>query len=308
MSKITVFLESKKKQRGKDSGLELHERIPANTTVMGLKQLVGERVKLSPHRISLSFKDSNKVVNASPNTPLAEAGIMDGTQLWFKDFGPQIGYRTVFIVEYAGPLFIMMLYALRPELLYGEGAQSQPFSDVAKMGVACWIAHFVKRELETLFVHKFSHPTMPLFNLFKNSIYYWSFGVLCGYTLCHPLYTPTENETAVMAGLVIFIISELGNLLVHIQLSRLRPSEGSTLRPIPKGFLFSLVSCPNYTFEALSWVGFSLMTSTAFGWLFCFMGAAQMFAWAQKKHIGYIRTYGKEYKNLRRKAMIPFLA
>ena len=64
-------------------------------------------------------------------------------------------------------------------------------------GVVAWIAHFVKRELETLFVHKFSRPTMPLFNLFKNSIYYWGFALAVGYPLCHPQYTAPVNRNQV---------------------------------------------------------------------------------------------------------------
>ena len=31
---------------------------------------------------------------------LADAGIVDGTELNIKDLGPQISWRTVFIVEY----------------------------------------------------------------------------------------------------------------------------------------------------------------------------------------------------------------
>lgn len=35
-------------------------------------------------------------------------------------------------------------------------------------------------------------------------------------------------------------------------------------RDVPSGPLFALVSCPNYTAEVLSWVGFSIMTQVRF--------------------------------------------
>lgn len=38
---------------------------------------------------------------------------------------------------------------------------------------------------------------MPLFNLFKNSMYYWGFALMVGYPLCHPDYTQPESELQV---------------------------------------------------------------------------------------------------------------
>jgi very-long-chain enoyl-CoA reductase len=70
--------------------------------------------------------------------------------------------------------------------------------------------------------------------------------------------------------------------------------------------LFALVSCPNYTAEVLSWVGFSIMTQVAFSYAFTLVGFAQMAQWALDKHRGYLKS-DKEYRKLGRKAMVPFL-
>nr|CAH8862982.1 unnamed protein product [Trichobilharzia regenti] len=63
-------------------------------------------------------------------------------------------------------------------------------------------------------------------------------------------------------------IGEWGNFCCHLTLKRLRPA-GSTVRkipyPMPGWFLtrmFNLVACPNYTYEVLSWIGFTIMTQT----------------------------------------------
>ena len=202
-------------------------------------------------------------------------------------------------------MVFVLLYALRPTFLYGADS-SQEYHWVAKLGIACWLIHFLKREFETLFIHKFSRPTMPMFNLYKNCAYYWLFGAFIGYPLCSPSYV-APKDTQVYTGLAIFAACEIGNLICHIMLSNLRAAEGSKKRPIPTGFLFNFVACPNYTFEVFSWVGFSIMTQIPFAYIFTLVGLYQMSDWALKKHKEYKKTYDKEYTSLGRTAIIPFI-
>lgn len=129
----------------------------------------------------------------------------------------------------------------------------------------CWSIHYAKRLLETLFIHRFSHATMPLRNLFKNCSYYWIFAMYVAYHVNHPWYT-APKQFQFLVGLVTFVLCELGNLSIHLALRDLRPA-GSTVRkiPVPTNNLFTLlfnfVSCPNYTYEIGSWIGFTIMTS-----------------------------------------------
>lgn len=231
---------------------------------------------------------------------LAEQGVTAGTVVTFKNLGPQIGYRTVFYIEYAGPLAFILLYYLRPSFIYGS--QVANYSQAQKTLVGLFAAHFVKRELETAFVHKFSRPTMPLFNIFKNCSYYWTFAACIGWVLCHPSYT-APSETQVMTGSVAMILCELLNFAVHMQLSLMRKGDGDQSRKEPTGPLFALLSCPNYFFEVLSWVSFSYASNIAASWVFTLAGFLQMAQWALKKHSGYKKQNPKTHK----KAIIPFI-
>lgn len=275
--------------------------ISATATVADLKKEY--RPKVSVHRKALKFTPagSDKGVNLENEKTLISYGIKEGSEISYKDLGPQVGYRTVFVVEYAGPIAFMALYASRPSFIYG--ATVAPMGSTQSLYVVLFLLHFVKRELETFFVHKFSRPTMPLMNIVKNSVYYWSFAAVIGYALCHPQYTaPTHGlENIAAAAWALF---ELGNLLVHLQLGGMRKEEGETTRNVPKGPLFSLVSCPNYTFEVLGWAAFSLGTNLAMSWVFTLVGLAQMTDWALKKHKGYVKA---DPSNKKKKSIIPFV-
>lgn len=230
-------------------------------------------------------------------------------KVYIKDLGPQIGWGTVFILEYAGPFALYCLVSLRPWIFYGDVAKGTSLSTTANIALICWSVHYLKRIFETLFVHRFSHGTMPIMNLFKNCGYYWGFTLYVAYHVNHPLFTPPSLIMQV-AGLALFIICELGNLSIHILLRDLRPP-GSKVRKIPVPTanpltkLYNFVSCPNYTYEFGAWLGFTIMTSCVPAGLFALAGLYQMTVWALGKH----RNYKKEFPNYpkNRKSILPFI-
>ena len=76
----------------------------------------------------------------------------------------------------------------------------------------------------------------------------------CGWSVYfHPFPSPYR--------LPLFQFAEYSNFLTHLNLRSLRP-EGSRKRAIPYGYGFNWVSLPNYFFELLGWVAFSVMTGS----------------------------------------------
>lgn len=209
----------------------------------------------------------------------------------------------MFIVEYLGPLLIHpLVYYSRP-LIYGTSA---PPSRLQTLSLILVTLHFLKREYETLFVHRFSLATMPAMNIFKNSGHYWIFS---GINLAYWIYAPTaptagpSNPLITYAGLALFAIGEIGNLITHIELKNLR-RPGSTERGIPRGLGFDLVTCPNYMFEAMAWIGIWLVSWSLSTGLFVVIAVGQMAVWAQKKERRYRKEFGDKYKR-KRFAILP---
>lgn len=175
--------------------------------------------------------------------------------------------------------------------------------------------HFFKRILETLFVHRFSHATMPFRNVFKNSAHYHLLGgVVLAYAIYSPTYSATssyivrtirDKPTFLRVGAAIWLFAELSNLHTHLTLRALR-SPGTRERAIPYGYGFSFISCPNYFFEIIGWVVIAGMTGSWAALVFLVAGAVQMAIWATKKHAAYKKDFGKKYPK-ERKALVPFL-
>jgi len=287
------------------------EDVSPNDTVLSVKQKLSDRVGKGVERLALRIEPKGKglrdeelvsVLGLSASNP----------QLYVRDLGPQISWKTVFMMEYAGPLFIYPLFYFRPSIIYGIDTK-RPIEQVVTIALLCHSFHYAKRLFETEYVHRFSNATMPVTNLFKNCTYYWGFAAFMAYFVNHPLYTrPTFSPWQVWLGLAGFIIGELGNFSIHLLLRNLRPA-GTKERKIPYPdanpltLLYNYVSCPNYTYEVMSWTSFIIMTQCLPVALFTLAGFIQMRVWAIDKHRQYKKEFGASYPK-GRMPIIPFLS
>lgn len=188
-------------------------------------------------------------------------------------------------------------------------AQDRALAATATIGAALWTAHFVRRTLEAVLVHRYSKPRVAAADYLTEYIYYWGFAAWIAWSLtATSLRAPWPLFQAL--GLTLFVAGEAGNARAHVLLRNLRSVKGNE-RPIPHGFLFERLSCPHYFCEILSWLGFNLLTGTLAGVSFMLVGGLILAAWARTRHIAYQRAFdgqeGREKYPVTRRALIPFL-
>lgn len=310
------------KPKGKVSKLQPYVELQNDDDATVLLESVARHTGLSKLRIRISTKapdgkdpSSDKkdyVLHSSDK--LASFASNEYVLCYVRDLGPQISWRTVFLLEYLGPIII------HPAFYFGY-YQDASKTTVQTIVFVCIMLHFVKRVLETAFVHKFSLTTMPIRNLFKNCAHYW---VLSGFLVAFFTYAPQDWTSS--GGLDAFLYSsntfewdlptalvlaavwafaEVSNGIVHLNLASLRPA-GSKERRIPYGYGFDKLSCPNYFFEAWGWCILCVLSMNWSLWVFNAVGSLQMYFWALKKHKRYLKEFPDYPKD--RRAFIPHVA
>ncbi|KAH8818835.1 3-oxo-5-alpha-steroid 4-dehydrogenase-domain-containing protein [Flagelloscypha sp. PMI_526] len=284
--------------------------VTPETTVGGVKSSIAAAFpKFYTSRQKIALNTDKKAL--SDDTKISA---LNG-ELTVKDLGPQIGWKTVFLIEYAGPLVVHPIFYHFSKTIYG---QEVPHSDLQKLIYGMVMVHFVKRELETMFIHRFSHGTMPFFNVFKNSFHYH---VLSGLFLAADIYRPKfsltsdyiigtyrENPQVLQIAAGVWVWAQLSNFWTHWTLRNLRPA-GTTKRAIPYGYGFSApfnVSCPNYLFDIIAWSVIAGLSGSYAAVFFLTVAIAQMMVWAKKKHSNYKKEFGKEFPR-GRKILFPFV-
>ena len=237
------------------------ENIEMDMTVQDFKKLFvaeclyAKSKNLYPARLRFTVNEASGIPLTDVTKQMSHYIEESTATLYFKDLGPQIGWDTVFYIEYAGPILMTALLLILREPIYGSNPE---LTLNQRLGVFMVLLHYGKRELETAFVHRFSSETMPLINVFKNSFHYYVlFGFATMYYYLSPNYTPPVwGSPAVFYTFTgLFIVFEFLNLMTHIVLRNLR-QPGTTERRIPHGWGFDLVSSANYFWEMCAWIVF----------------------------------------------------
>lgn len=206
------------------------------------------------------------------------------------------------LISYVGTLLVFALVFAARGLTSG-GA----LTPVAVLAALLWCGHFARRAGESAWVHRYGKPRVPTSDVVTEYLYYWGFASWNALSLTSGNYTAPATWLVALGGTV-FVLAELGNAKAHRMLRALRPA-GSSLRVIPRGFLFDYVSSPHYLFEISSWVGFALLTQTWAARAFLAVGAVILGAWARARHRAYHVDFdgraGREAYPASRRALIP---
>ncbi|XP_026534151.1 trans-2,3-enoyl-CoA reductase-like [Notechis scutatus] len=285
------------------------DKVPPSSTLLDVKHKFHKICpQWYPSRIGLRLERNGPFLKDSVNVKsLAASSIIT---LYFTDMGQQVSWITVFLTEYTGPLLIYLLFYFRFSTVYDakESARCLRHS-VVHLACICHCLHYIRLLLETLFVHKISEGHTPLKNMIKGCAFYWGFTSWFAYYINHPQYTPPSfGNKQVSFATFGFLVCEAGNHFINVALVHQNQSGNKVSFPSPTlnpfTWIFTLVSCPNYTYEIGSWLCFTVMTQTLPVGVFALLMSIQMVQWARKKHQLYLK---KSITHRWRKAMIPFI-
>merc|ERR1712142_1226208 len=119
---------------------------PATSTVGDLKRAIASAKPKYKDVNRQELRQEPRGKFLKDEATLESLGINENTTLYFKDRGTQIGWTTVFLAEYMGPLIVYLLFYIRPWIVYGD--TSAEMSTTAHLAAAVWTFHYAKRVLE----------------------------------------------------------------------------------------------------------------------------------------------------------------
>jgi hypothetical protein len=213
-------------------------------------------------------------------------------------FGPAVSARLAWLLMEAPSPLLMILF-------FGLGRR--PHGSVAWVFLALWLCHYVYRAfLFPLLLPATSRP-MPVLVMASGALFNMVNAYLNGrwlFSLAQPRALAWLVSPQFIVGTLLFVFGFCVHVLADRALRRLRRASGGE-RSLPRGWLFHLLSCPNYFGEIVEWSGFALATWSPGGLLFALWTASNLVPRAFHHHRWY-RARFPDYPPARR-AVVPFL-
>lgn len=168
---------------------------------------------------------------------------------------------------------------------------------------SCLTIHFLKRDLEVLFIHKYSGSIAVDHSIVISFLYFiTTAGIIYAQYLSRELPEPSVDLK--YAGVALFLIGITGNFYHHYILSQLRKA-GEKAYKIPRGGLFSLVICPHYLFEILGFLGICFISQTIYAFFFTLGMTVYLVGRSYATRKWYLEKFEDFPKDVR--ALIPYV-
>ena len=213
-------------------------------------------------------------------------------------WGPTVEARAAWVMmELPSPLLMTAMFCL------GD----RHANPVALAFLALWLGHYIYRTFVFAALLPATSKPMPVVVLGSGALFNVVNAYLNGrwlFTLSPARPAPWLTSIPFLAGGFLFVAGFVIHVLADRDLRRLRREAGGAY-VVPRGWLFRLVSCPNYLGELIEWTGWALATSSWAGLAFALWTAANLGPRAVKHHAWYRATFA-DYPRERR-AILPFV-
>ncbi len=166
--------------------------------------------------------------------------------------------------------------------------------------------HYLFRGLLAPLMFRYSHSRLsariPLTTFLLNTIYHCTNADFIGSVFYCKGYF---YDPRFIIGTLLFVIGLIINWSADIQLILLRTSRHDKDYILPRGVLFSLISCPNYFGECVEWLGWTIATWSLAGLIWWLYVVSVLGTRAIHNHNWYKDQFSSYPQ--RRKAIIPFI-
>lgn len=216
-------------------------------------------------------------------------------------WGPSVGNRLGWVLMEAPVFFAMILF-----WVFSPREATSPRVVMALF----FLFHYFQRSFIFPMLMR-GRSRMPLaitaMGITFNLVNSYMIGGWLFYVSPDSMYEPSWfGSPCFIIGTIVFFAGMAINWHSDYIIRHLR-KPGDTRHYIPRGGAFRYVTGANYFGEILEWTGYAILTWSLGGLAFAVWTFANLAPRARTLHGRYIKEFGQEYINLKRKYVIPFI-